>query len=138
MLTTAMVVPAPRRTLAAIGRCPAPAARAAPARDRGPRRTPIASPRGLGSAHRGRRRASHDLLAILFKAGTAKSFGGEQTTVSAEVIGRDGAVIEGLYAAGEVAGMLGTEAVGHGFSGSAGACYYYGRIAGAAAAEHSR
>ncbi|MDP6931776.1 MAG: FAD-binding protein, partial [Myxococcota bacterium] len=67
--------------------------------------------------------------------GSAKSFGGVATDGEGRVLDSSGTQIPGLYAAGEVAGMLGTEAVGYGFSGSVTACYLGGRIAGQAAAE---
>jgi len=60
----------------------------------------------------------------------AKSFGGAALSDTGEVLDRDGLVIPGLFAAGEVAGMLGGSYVGIGFSGSITACYYTGRVAG--------
>jgi len=66
--------------------------------------------------------------------GAAKAFGGAELDLDARVIDLDGQPIPGLYAAGEVAGMLGTAAVGEGFSGSITACYLTGRVAGQRAA----
>ncbi len=76
---------------------------------------------------------------ILFELlpGAAKAFGGAELDPAARVLDIDGNVIPGLYAAGEVAGMLGTAAVGEGFSGSITACYLTGRIAGQEAAAES-
>ncbi|MFT5686112.1 MAG: succinate dehydrogenase/fumarate reductase flavoprotein subunit, partial [Myxococcota bacterium] len=80
----------------------------------------------------------HALLALPLAPGAAKSFGGVSTTVSGAVLGGDGVVIPGLFAAGEVAGMLGTVDIGRGFAGSVTACYLGGLIAGEAAAQQSR
>ncbi len=66
--------------------------------------------------------------------GLAKAFGGVRTDTEARVLDEDGAVIVGLYAAGEVAGMIPDGGGGAGFTGSAGACYTFGRIAGTNAA----
>ncbi len=67
-------------------------------------------------------------------SGAAKAFGGAELDLSARVLDEEGDPIAGLYAAGEVAGMLGTAAVGEGFSGSVTACFMTGRIAGQSAA----
>lgn len=79
----------------------------------------------------------YPLVFVELAAGSAKSFGGAHLDVQARVLDGDGAVIPGLYAAGEAAGMLGTPATGQGFGGSVTACYLTGRVAGrsAAAAE---
>ncbi len=66
--------------------------------------------------------------------GAAKAFGGAELDLSARVLDTDGQPIPGLFAAGEVAGMLGSAAVGEGFSGSVTACYLTGRVAGQSAA----
>ncbi len=72
--------------------------------------------------------------AVRIRPAVGKVFGGVDTAVTGEVLGPDGAAIPGLYAAGEVAGMvLGGGAHGL-FSGSVCACYYGGRVAGASAA----
>lgn len=68
---------------------------------------------------------------------TAKSFGGARINASAEVLSEHEATIPGLYAAGEAAGMLGSEAVGRGFSGALTAAYYTGLLAGQSAAARS-
>ena len=58
-----------------------------------------------------------------------KAFSGARTDASFQVLDAGGEPIEGLYAAGEVAGMLGTEAIGQGFTGSATAVYWTGWVA---------
>ena len=66
--------------------------------------------------------------------GLAKAFGGIDTDLDARVLGSDGSAIPGLYAAGEVVGMIPGGGGGSGFTGSVGACYTFGRIAGTKAA----
>jgi succinate dehydrogenase/fumarate reductase flavoprotein subunit len=66
--------------------------------------------------------------------GAAKAFGGAELDINAHVLDANGDIIDGLWAAGEAAGMLGTPAVGGGFSGSVTACYLTGRVAGQNAA----
>lgn len=66
--------------------------------------------------------------------GAAKAFGGAELDLDARVLDANGEAIPGLWAAGEAAGMLGTPAVGSGFSGSVTACYLTGRVAGQNAA----
>ncbi|MDP2309411.1 MAG: FAD-binding protein [Pseudomonadota bacterium] len=66
--------------------------------------------------------------------GLGKNFGGVATDLEAHVLDEAGAPIPGLYAAGEVAGMLLGGGGGGGFSGSVNACYWGGRVAGASAA----
>ena len=63
------------------------------------------------------------------------TLGGLRTTVDAEVIGRDGAPIKGLYAAGRC--TLGLPAWGYGYSSgmSLADCTYFGRRAGRSAAN---
>ncbi len=76
--------------------------------------------------------------AVRFTPGLAKAFGGVSTDVEARVLDAMAEPIPGLYAAGEVAGMLPQGGAGTGFSGSIMACYHYGRLAGQnAAAEAS-
>ncbi|MCB9764712.1 MAG: FAD-dependent oxidoreductase [Alphaproteobacteria bacterium] len=74
------------------------------------------------------------IYVIELVAGAAKAFGGAALDEQARVLGVDGTPVPGLYAAGEVAGMLGTEAVGQGFSGSLTAVFLTGRVAGREAA----
>ncbi len=65
----------------------------------------------------------------------AKGFGGVDVDLSGRVLDTDGAVIPGLYAAGELTGMAGGTLVGsYGFTGSLTAVILGGRVAGAAAA----
>lgn len=66
--------------------------------------------------------------------GLGKNFGGVATDVTAHVLDEAGTPIPGLYAAGEVAGMLLGGGGGDGFSGSVNACYWGGRVAGGSAA----
>ena len=75
------------------------------------------------------------LHAVALAPGPAKSFGGVALSTTGQVLGADGAPIPGLYAGGEVAGMLGTEDMGWGFSGGITACWYSGLLAGEAVAE---
>lgn len=76
-------------------------------------------------------------LALHLHPGLAKNFGGAATDVDGHVLGTSGAVIPGLYAAGEVAGMIVGGGSGTGFSGSVGACYQGGLVAGATAAAEA-
>ncbi|MCB9778895.1 MAG: FAD-binding protein [Alphaproteobacteria bacterium] len=77
------------------------------------------------------------LVAVELSPGAAKSFGGASIDEQTRVLDTDGAPIPGLYAAGEVAGMLGTPAVGRGFSGSITSVYLTGRVAGQQAAAEA-
>ena len=71
-------------------------------------------------------------------AAVAKTFGGVALDEQARVLGPEGP-IPGLWAAGEVAGMLGTPAIGEGLDGSVTGCYLTGLVAGEhAAAARSR
>lgn len=79
-----------------------------------------------------------DMVIVELAAGSAKSFGGAWLDEQARVLDTDGQPIPGLFAAGEAAGMLGTPAVGAGFSGSVTACYLTGRVAGRSAAAQVR
>lgn len=78
------------------------------------------------------------IYAVPLFASAAKAFGGVALDPEARVLDADGQPIPGLYAAGEVAGMLGTEAVGEGFPGSITGVYLTGRVAGQQAAAFSR
>lgn len=69
--------------------------------------------------------------------GAAKAFGGAELDPDGRVLNENGEAIDGLWAAGEAAGMLGTEAVSEGFSGSVTACYLTGQVAGKNAAAES-
>lgn len=65
----------------------------------------------------------------------AKMFGGIDVDLDGRVLDTDGAVIPGVYAAGELTGMAGGSLVGgSGFTGSLTAVVLSGRVAGAAAA----
>lgn len=75
----------------------------------------------------------HGLPLVL---GRAKSFGGLQTDDDGAVLDSNGAVIPGLYAAGEVCGFLGTPAIGYGLNGSVTSAWWSGLRAGAAAAAN--
>ncbi|MCP4805329.1 MAG: FAD-dependent oxidoreductase [Proteobacteria bacterium] len=67
-------------------------------------------------------------------AGAAKAFTGVPLDERGRVLDIDGAPIPGVFAAGEVAGMLGTDAVGSGFTGSVTAVLWSGQRAGREAA----
>ena len=69
--------------------------------------------------------------------GSAKSFGGLALDPAGRVLNNDGAAIPGLWAAGEVAGMLGTAALAEGMGGSITAVYLTGQRAGANAAAEA-
>ena len=75
------------------------------------------------------------VLAGTQNPGAAKAFSGVRVDGDGRVLDPSGAPIEGLFAAGEVAGFLGTDAVGVGFEGSITACYWLGLRAGAAAVD---
>lgn len=75
--------------------------------------------------------------ALPLAAATGKSFGGAALAEDGGVLGVDGEVIPGLFAAGEVAGALGGDHIGQGISGSIAAIIYTGRIAGASAAAYA-
>ena len=77
---------------------------------------------------------SDPITSVELFLGAAKAFGGAELDTLARVLDANGEVIDGLWAAGEAAGMLGTPAVGGGFSGSVTACYLTGRVAGQNAA----
>ena len=68
----------------------------------------------------------------------AKMFGGVDVDLDGRVVDTDGAVIPGVYAAGELSGMAGGSHVGgSGFTGSLTAVILSGRVAGAAAAAEA-
>jgi succinate dehydrogenase/fumarate reductase flavoprotein subunit len=69
--------------------------------------------------------------------GTAKSFGGLALDPEGRVLGVSGEAIPGLWAAGEVAGMLGTAAIGEGLGGTITAVYFTGQRVGANAAAEA-
>jgi succinate dehydrogenase/fumarate reductase flavoprotein subunit len=69
--------------------------------------------------------------------GSAKSFGGLALDPEGRVLGVNGEVIPGLWAAGEVAGMLGTAAIGEGLGGTITAVYFTGQRVGANAAAEA-
>jgi predicted oxidoreductase len=77
---------------------------------------------------------SNTLFSVELFLGAAKAFGGAELDEQGRVLDANGEPIKGLWAAGEAAGMLGTPAVGGGFSGSVTACYLTGRVAGQNAA----
>ena len=89
----------------------------------------------LGRSWEGADRLEDSLWwAVKLTPGLAKAYGGVATDVGAHVLNEDGEIIRGLYAAGEVAGMIPGGGAGDGFSGTVSACYYAGRLAGANAA----
>ena len=73
-------------------------------------------------------------VVIRVHPGLSKNFGGVATDVSGHVLDESGVPIPGVYAAGEVAGMIPGGGSGTGFAGSAGACYYAGWLTGTLAA----
>jgi fumarate reductase flavoprotein subunit len=73
-------------------------------------------------------------VALRLAPGLAKNFGGVATDGEGHVLDGEGTPIAGLYAAGEVAGMVFAGGAGRGFSGSVMACYWSGRVAGGSAA----
>lgn len=77
------------------------------------------------------------VMGVKLVPGVAKAFTGVRTDADARVLLSSGEAVPGLYAAGEVAGTLGTDAVGEGFSGSLAACYFMGRVAGAKASAYA-
>jgi predicted oxidoreductase len=77
-------------------------------------------------------RRAGPLMAIREHVISRKSMGGIQTDLACRVLGQDGRVIEGLYAAGEAAGFGGGGMNGkRGLEGTfLGGCIYSGRVAG--------
>ncbi len=80
------------------------------------------------------------LIAVRLNILTRKTLGGLQTDLSSRVLRADGQPLEGLYAAGEVAGFGGGGVHGYrSLEGTfLGGCLFSGRIAGRAAAEGVR
>jgi predicted oxidoreductase len=80
------------------------------------------------------------LIAVRLNILTRKTLGGLQTDLDSRVLGKDGAPVPGLYAAGEVAGFGGGGM--HGYSALEGTflggCIFSGRAAGRAAASSVR
>ena len=83
--------------------------------------------------------AGPDLVAIQFFPVVAKTLGGVRTDLECRVFDQNGAVIPGLFAAGELAGMAGGCINGRAaLEGTMfGPCLYSGRVAGAAAGSLS-
>ncbi|MBW4716358.1 FAD-binding dehydrogenase [Saccharothrix obliqua] len=77
------------------------------------------------------------LIAVRLSVLTRKTLGGVHTDLSARVLRPDGAVLPGLYAAGEAAGFGGGGVHGYrALEGTfLGGCLFSGRVAGRAAAE---
>ena len=75
--------------------------------------------------------------ALPIVASTGKSFGGAAISTRGEILDADAQAIAGLFAAGEVAGILGGDHIGMGFSGSISAILYTGRVAGEHAARYT-
>jgi predicted oxidoreductase len=77
------------------------------------------------------------LIGVKLHILTRKTLGGIQTDLDSRVLGRDGAPIPGLFAAGEVAGFGGGGV--HGYNALEGTflggCLFGGRAAGRAAAR---
>lgn len=77
------------------------------------------------------------LIGVRLNVLTRKTLGGIQTDLSSRALGRDGKIIDGLYAAGEVAGFGGGGV--HGYNALEGTflggCLFSGRAAGRAAAS---
>lgn len=76
-------------------------------------------------------------LVVELRPGLAKNYGGVRTDTSTRVLDAQGQAIPGLYAAGEVAGMVPGGGAGQGFNGSVGAVWYGGRLAGERAASEA-
>lgn len=81
---------------------------------------------------------NEQVVVLELTPGSAKSFVGAALDAEGRVLDGEGQPIPGLYAAGEVAGFLGTEAVGVGFSGAINAAYWSGRVVGPNAAAQAR
>jgi len=79
------------------------------------------------------------LIAVRLHVLTRKSLGGLETNLDSAVIGKDGSPVDGLYAAGEVAGFGGGGV--HGYNSLEGTflggCIFSGRAAGRAAANRT-
>ncbi|WP_327229581.1 FAD-binding dehydrogenase [Streptomyces murinus] len=83
--------------------------------------------------------AAGPLIGVRMHVLTRKTLGGIQTDLDSRALGADGAPIEGLYAAGEVAGFGGGGV--HGYNSLEGTflggCLFSGRAAGRHAARHT-
>ena len=81
--------------------------------------------------------AAGPLIAVRLRVITRKTLGGLETDLDARVLREDGSVLEGLYAAGEVAGFGGGGVHGYrALEGTfLGGCLFSGRTAGRAAAQ---
>ncbi|MGM9331059.1 FAD-binding dehydrogenase [Streptomyces murinus] len=83
--------------------------------------------------------AAGPLIGVRMHVLTRKTLGGIQTDLDSRALGSDGAPIEGLYAAGEVAGFGGGGV--HGYNSLEGTflggCLFSGRAAGRHAARHT-
>jgi len=97
---------------------------------RGDRLIRVASPHKILDPSKG------PLIAVRLHVLTRKSLGGLETNLDSQVLGADGEPLEGLYAAGEVAGFGGGGV--HGYNSLEGTflggCLFSGRAAGRAAA----
>lgn len=80
---------------------------------------------------------SEGIVAFEVRPAVAKCYGGARLDLQGRVLDTQGDPLPGLYAAGEVAGMLGSPAIGRGFSGTISAVYWTGLLAGEHAAESS-
>ena len=78
---------------------------------------------------------SNAIVVMELHAGSAKSFVGYAVDADGRILGPGGDAVPGVFAAGEVIGMLGSPGIGSGLSGAITSCYLTGRAAGAAAAE---
>ncbi|MGW5128403.1 FAD-binding dehydrogenase [Streptomyces sp. NPDC004069] len=93
----------------------------------------------VAAPHRVLDPAAGPLIAVKLHVLTRKTLGGIQTDLDSRALGRDGQVIDGLYAAGEVAGFGGGGLHGYNaLEGSfLGGCLFSGRAAGRAAARQT-
>ncbi|MFJ1654849.1 FAD-binding dehydrogenase [Streptomyces sp. NPDC088337] len=93
----------------------------------------------VAAPHRVLDPAAGPLIAVKLHILTRKTLGGIQTDLDSRALGRDGQVIDGLYAAGEVAGFGGGGL--HGYNALEGTflggCLFSGRAAGRAAARQT-
>ena len=94
----------------------------------------------VASPHRILDPAAGPLIGVKLHVLTRKTLGGIQTDLDSRALGADGTPIEGLYAAGEVAGFGGGGV--HGYNALEGTflggCLFSGRAAGRAAAKQTR
>lgn len=79
---------------------------------------------------------SGSIVVVEVRAAAAKSFGGARIDLEGRVLDASPAPVPGLYAAGEVVGMLGTPDIGRGFAGSITAVHWTGLLAGESAASY--